>query len=256
MKKRPEEISLMAESGRLLASVFSGLDQLELAGMSTMQVNDWVDRFIVEELQARPASKGQYGYAFALNSSRNNVICHGVPSETEILRDGDIVNFDITLEKNGYIADSSKTYLIGAVTPEARHLVQITYEAMWKGIHAVRPGAQLGDIGYAIQRHAQRHGFSVVREFCGHGIGREMHEPPEVLHWGRPKTGMVLQEGMVFTIEPMLNQGHHACRTEEDGWTVVTADGKLSAQFEHTVAVTRKGVQVLTLRPEEGFISA
>lgn len=256
MKKRPEEISLMAESGRLLASVFSGLDQLELAGMSTMQVNDWVDRFIVEELQARPASKGQYGYSFALNSSRNNVICHGVPSETEILRDGDIVNFDITLEKNGYIADSSKTYLIGAVTPEARHLVQITYEAMWKGIHAVRPGAQLGDIGYAIQRHAQRHGFSVVREFCGHGIGREMHEPPEVLHWGRPKTGMVLQEGMVFTIEPMLNQGHHACRTEDDAWTVVTADGKLSAQFEHTVAVTRKGVQVLTLRPEEGFISA
>ncbi len=256
MKKRPEEISLMAESGRLLASVFSGLDQLELAGMSTMQVNDWVDRFIVEELHARPASKGQYGYAFALNSSRNNVICHGVPSETEILRDGDIVNFDITLEKNGYIADSSKTYLIGAVTSEASHLVQITYEAMWKGIHAVRPGAQLGDIGYAIQRHAQRHGFSVVREFCGHGIGREMHEPPEVLHWGRPKTGMVLQEGMVFTIEPMLNQGHHACRTEDDGWTVVTADGKLSAQFEHTVAVTRKGVQVLTLRPEEGFISA
>ncbi len=256
MKKRPEEISLMAESGRLLASVFSGLDKLELAGMSTMQVNDWVDRFIVEELQARPASKGQYGYAFALNASRNNVICHGVPSETEILRDGDIVNFDITLEKNGYIADSSKTYLIGAVTPEARHLVQITYEAMWKGIQAVRPGAQLGDIGYAIQRHAQRHGFSVVREFCGHGIGREMHEPPEVLHWGRPKTGMILQEGMVFTIEPMLNQGQHACRTEEDGWTVVTADGKLSAQFEHTVAVTRKGVQVLTLRPEEGFISA
>ncbi|EOA05790.1 methionine aminopeptidase [Herbaspirillum frisingense GSF30] len=256
MKKRPEEISLMAKSGRLLASVFSELDQLELAGMSTMQVNDWVDRFIVEELHARPASKGQYGYAFALNSSRNNVICHGVPSETEILRDGDIVNFDITLEKNGYIADSSKTYLIGAVTPEARHLVQITYEAMWKGIHAVRPGAQLGDIGYAIQRHARRHGFSVVREFCGHGIGREMHEPPEVLHWGRPKTGMVLQEGMVFTIEPMLNQGHHACRTEDDGWTVVTADGKLSAQFEHTVAVTRKGVQVLTLRPEEGFISA
>ncbi|MDR6582387.1 type I methionyl aminopeptidase [Herbaspirillum sp. BH-1] len=256
MKKRPEEISLMAESGRLLASVFSGLDQLELAGMSTMQVNDWVDRFIVEELHARPASKGQYGYAFALNSSRNNVICHGVPSETEILRDGDIVNFDITLEKNGYIADSSKTYLIGAVTSEASHLVQITYEAMWKGIHAVRPGAQLGDIGYAIQRHAQRHGFSVVREFCGHGIGREMHEPPEVLHWGRPKTGMVLQEGMVFTIEPMLNQGHHACRTEDDGWTVVTADGKLSAQFEHTVAVTKKGVQVLTLRPEEGFISA
>ena len=251
MTKRPEEIALMAESGRLLASVFSRLDQLNLIGMSTMQVNDLVDGFIVNELQARPASKGQYGYAYALNSSRNNVVCHGVPSPAELLRDGDIVNFDITLEKNGYIADSSKTFLVGDVSPEARRLVQTTYEAMWKGIKAVRPGAQLGDIGYAIQRHARLSGYSVVKEYCGHGIGREMHEPPQVLHWGRPKTGLILREGMVFTIEPMLNQGRHACRTEDDGWTVVTSDGQLSAQFEHTVAVTRDGVRVLTLRAEE-----
>ncbi|MHA4868675.1 type I methionyl aminopeptidase [Duganella sp. PWIR1] len=251
MTKRPEEIALMAEAGKLLAGVFGRLDQLNLIGMSTMEVNDLVDGYIVNALNARPASKGQYGYAYALNSSRNQVVCHGVPSPDDILQDGDIVNFDITLEKNGYIADSSKTYLVGAVAPAAQRLVQVTYEAMWKGIQAVRPGAQLGDIGYAIQRHAQRHGYSVVREYCGHGIGREMHEAPQVLHWGRPKTGLILREGMVFTIEPMLNQGRREVHTEEDGWTVVTSDGQLSAQFEHTVAVTRNGVRVLTLRPEE-----
>ena len=253
MTKRPEEIALMAESGKLLASVFAYLDQLSLIGMSTMQVNDMVDGFIVNKLDARPASKGQYGYAFALNSSPNNVVCHGVPSSADILKSGDIVNFDVTLEKNGYIADSSKTYLVGEVSPSARRLVQVTYEAMWRGIKAVRPGARLGDVGHAIERHARRHGYSVVREYCGHGIGREMHEDPQVLHWGKPQTGLVLQEGMVFTIEPMLNQGRRTVHTEDDGWTVVTTDGKLSAQFEHTVAVTQNGVQVLTLRHDESL---
>ena len=251
MIKGPEEIALMAASGELLASVFGYLDQLNLIGMSTMQVNDMVDSYIVNELNARPASKGQYDYAYALNSSPNHVVCHGVPSTTDILKNGDIVNFDITLEKHGFIADSSKTYLVGAVSPAARRLVQVTYEALWKGIKAVRPGARLGDIGHAIERHAQRSGYSVVREYCGHGIGREMHEAPQVLHWGKPNTGLLLREGMVFTIEPMINEGHHAVETEDDGWTVVTIDGKLSAQFEHTVAVTRSGVQVLTLRPDE-----
>lgn len=219
-----------------------------------MQVNDLVDDFIVHTLAARPASKGQYGYAYALNASRNDVVCHGVPSAHEVLRDGDIVNFDITLEKNGYIADSSKTYLVGDVAPAARRLVQVTYEAMWKGIRAVRPGARLGDVGHAIEHHARRHGYAVVRDYCGHGIGREMHEPPQVLHWGRPRTGLVLREGMVFTIEPMLNAGRDAVRTEDDGWTVVTQDGALSAQFEHTVAVTRQGFRVLTLRPGETML--
>lgn len=251
MTKRPEEIALMAESGKLLADVFGYLDSLNLIGMSTMQVNDLVDCHIVDKLNARPASKGQYGYEYALNSSRNNAVCHGVPSTTDILQSGDIVNFDITLEKNGYIADSSKTYLVGEVSPPAKRLVQVTYEAMWKGIKAVRPGARLGDVGHAIEQHAQRHGYSVVKEYCGHGIGREMHEPPQVLHWGKPRTGLVLREGMVFTIEPMLNQGLDEVRTEDDGWTVVTCDGQLSAQFEHTVAVTRNGVRVLTLRPDE-----
>ena len=251
MTKRPEEIALMAQAGRLLADVFAHLDRLDLAGMSTMQVNDLVDEFIVHTLAARPASKGQYGYAYALNASRNDVVCHGVPSAHEILQNGDIVNFDITLEKNGYIADSSKTYLVGDVAPAARRLVQVTYEAMWKGIRAVRPGARLGDVGHAIERHARRNGYAVVRDYCGHGIGREMHEPPQVLHWGRPRTGLVLREGMVFTIEPMLNAGRDTVRTEDDGWTVVTHDGQLSAQFEHTVAVTRQGFRVLTLRAGE-----
>jgi methionyl aminopeptidase len=251
MTKRPEEVALMAAAGKLLADVFAQLDRLDLVGMSTMQVNDLVDDFIVNTLKARPASKGQYGYAFALNASRNDVVCHGVPSPAEILQSGDIVNFDITLEKDGYIADSSKTYLVGDVAAPAQKLVQVTYEAMWKGIRAVRPGARLGDVGHAIERHARRHGYAVVREYCGHGIGREMHEPPQVLHWGRPQTGLVLREGMVFTIEPMLNAGRHAVRTEDDGWTVRTCDGALSAQFEHTVAVTRSGVRVLTLRAGE-----
>jgi methionyl aminopeptidase len=251
MIKQPQELALLAESGRLLASVFGLLDRTPLAGMSTLQVDEMVEQFIVHELKARPASKGQYGYGFALNSSVNDVVCHGVPSQSKVLRDGDIVNFDITLEKNGYIADSSKTYLVGEVNPIARSLVQATYEAMWKGIRAVRPGARLGDIGWAIERHARRNGYSVVREYCGHGIGREMHEDPQVLHFGKQGTGLTLREGMVFTIEPMLNQGGAGVRTEADGWTVVTRDGALSAQFEHTVAVTASGVSVLTLRPDE-----
>lgn len=180
MIKRPEEIALLAESGRLLAQVFGFLDGLNLIGMSTMQVNDLVEEFIVHQLKARPASKGQYGYAYALNASRNQVVCHGVPSASDILQDGDIVNFDITLEKNGYIADSSKTYLVGEVAPLAKRLVQTTYEAMWKGIQAVRPGNTLGDVGFAIERHARRAGYSVVHEYCGHGIGRQMHEEPQV----------------------------------------------------------------------------
>lgn len=251
MVKTPDELALMRLSGRMLASVFEMLDGQELAGMSTLEVNDLVDRFITVDLAARPASKGQYGFKYVLNCSINHVVCHGVPSPADIIRDGDIVNFDITLEKNGYIADSSKTYLVGEVHPAARRLVQTSYEAMWMGIRTVRPGARLGDIGWAIERHAKRNGYSVVREYCGHGIGREMHEEPQILHFGKPGTGLALREGMVFTIEPMLNRGRRSVRTEADGWTVVTQDGSLSAQFEHTVAVTASGVSVLTLRAEE-----
>lgn len=241
----------MAASGRLLASVFTHLDGMALEGMTTLEIDARVETFIVDVLKARPASKGQYGYGFVLNSSINQVVCHGLPSADDVLKSGDIVNLDITLEKDGFIADSSKTYLIGSVGPQARRLVRTTYEAMWKGIRAVRPGARLGDIGFAIERHARQAGYSVVRDYCGHGIGREMHEEPQVLHFGRAGTGVTLREGMTFTIEPMLNQGVRTVLTEDDGWTVVTSDGKLSAQFEHTVAVTRDGVRVLTLRPDE-----
>ncbi|WP_420471165.1 MULTISPECIES: type I methionyl aminopeptidase [unclassified Brevundimonas] len=251
MTKTPEEIELMAESGRLLASVFAYIDTLSLAGMSTMAVNDRVEAFIVNDLKSRPASKGQYGYGFVLNCSINAVVCHGVPSETEILKDGDIVNLDITLEKNGFIADSSKTYMIGNVPAAAKRLVRTTYEAMWKGIRAVKPGATLGDVGHAIETHAKKAGYSVVRDYCGHGIGREMHEDPQVLHFGKPGKGLTLREGMTFTIEPMINQGRAGVETGDDGWTVTTIDGKLSAQFEHTVAVTKDGVRVLTLRADE-----
>lgn len=251
MTKSPEEIALMAQSGKLLASVFEYIDQINLIGMSTLQINDMVEHFIIQNLQARPASKGQYGFAYVLNSSINNVVCHGVPSAKDILTDGDIVNLDITLEKNGYIADSSKTYLVGNVLLPAKRLVQTTYDAMWQGIKAVRPGATLGDIGYAIERHAKKNGYTVVHEYCGHGIGQEMHEEPQILHFGKPGHGLVISEGMVFTIEPMLNQGRRTIKTEDDGWTVVTKDGSLSAQFEHTVAVTSSGVSVLTLRHDE-----
>ncbi|WP_269930009.1 type I methionyl aminopeptidase [Aminobacter sp. HY435] len=251
MVKTSDELALMRVAGRMLASVFEMLDEQDLVGMSTLQVNDLVDRFITVDLAARPASKGQYGFRYVLNCSINHVVCHGVPDADEIIRDGDIINLDITLEKGGYIADSSKTYLVGDASPAARRLVRVAQEAMWKGIGQVRPGAHLGDIGFAIERHAKKNGYSVVREYCGHGIGREMHEEPQVLNFGKPGTGMKLREGMVFTIEPMVNQGTRRVSTGSDGWTVVTNDRKLSAQFEHTVAVTASGVEVLTLRRDE-----
>lgn len=249
--KNAEELKIMRESGRLLARVFEYLDGFIEIGISTMDINDLVESYITDQLRARPASKGQYGYQYVLNSSINHVVCHGVPSTTQTLKSGDIINVDITLEQGGFIADSSKMYMIGNVTPVARRLVDKTYEAMWEGIRSVKPGATLGDVGHAIQTHAQKHGYSVVREYCGHGIGREMHEEPQVLHYGQLGKGLALQEGMVFTIEPMINQGKAKVKLKKDGWTVVTSDKKLSAQWEHTVAVTSDGYEVLTLRAEE-----
>lgn len=251
MIKTAEELEKMAVSGRLLADVFTFIDRLPLVGMTTMQVNNMVEDYIVDELKSRPASKGQYEYPYVLNCSRNEVVCHGMPSERDVIANGQIINFDITLEKDGFIADSSKTYMVGDVAPYAEKLVRSTYEALWKGIAVVRPGATVGDIGHAIERFAKGHGYGVVSEYCGHGIGREMHEEPDIIHVGKAGTGVVLREGMTFTIEPMLNQGTARVKTKKDGWTVVTKDGKLSAQFEHTVAVTADGVRVLTLRPDE-----
>lgn len=249
--KTEQELALMRHAGQLLAQVFVMLDQRIAAGVTTLEIDQWVENYIVQQLHARPASKGQYGYPYVLNTSVNEVVCHGMPSPHRILKLGDIVNLDITLEKNGFVADSSKMYMLGPVKPAAKKLTEVTYQAMWQGIRAVKPGATLGCVGHAIQKHAEKFGFSVVREYCGHGIGRQMHEPPQVLHFGRPLQGLVLKPGMTFTIEPMINQGSARTRTKKDGWTVVTRDRKLSAQWEHTVAVTADGYEVLTLRPEE-----
>ncbi|HDS6885749.1 TPA: type I methionyl aminopeptidase [Morganella morganii subsp. morganii] len=249
--KTPEEIELMRESGRLLASVFAMLDDFIKPGVSTLAINDKVDDYIVNTLQSRPASKGQYGFQYVLNTSLNEVVCHGVPKADELVKDKDIINVDITLEKNGFIADSSKMYVMPEASPLARKLVKTTYDAMWEGIQQVKPGATLGDIGSAIQHYAESRGYSVVREYCGHGIGREMHEAPQVLHYGVRGKGTELKEGMTFTIEPMINQGGAKIKTKKDGWTVVTRDKKLSAQSEHTILVTATGYEVLTLRADE-----
>ncbi|MEQ3694990.1 MAG: type I methionyl aminopeptidase [Thalassolituus sp.] len=249
--KSPSEIDLMRESGRLLASVFAMLDQKIQAGMTTLEIDTLVERYIVDALHARPASKGQYDYQYSLNASVNDVVCHGVPNANFKLRGKDIVNIDITLEKNGFISDSSKMYVLDNASKEAKRLVRVTYEALWEGIKVVKPGARLGDVGYAVQAHAEQAGYSVVREYCGHGIGREMHEEPQVLHYGKANTGLVLEAGMTFTIEPMINQGSAKTKLKKDGWTVITKDRKLSAQWEHTILVTEAGYEVLTLREEE-----
>ncbi len=243
----------MRESGQLLARVFSELDTFLVPGVSTMQINDRVEKFIVDVLHARPASKGQYDYEFVLNCSPNNVVCHGMPSETAIVGPSDIINIDITLEKNGFISDSSKMYLMEGASARARKLVATTYQAMIEGIRQVKPGATLGDIGYAIQLFAEAAGYSVVREYCGHGIGREMHEAPNVLHYGNKGVGLTLEPGMTFTVEPMINEGSFDTVTQSDGWTVVTKDGRLSAQWEHTVLVTQTGYEVLTIREGESI---
>lgn len=249
--KTESQLALMRRAGQLLAEVFAELDRFIQPGVTTMQINDHAEAFIVQTLKACPASKGQYGFPYALNTSVDHVVCHGMPDARQRLEAGSIVNVDITLEQGGYIADSSKMYAIGAIDEAARHLVDTTYEALWKGIEQVRPGATLGDIGHAIQAHAEAAGYSVVREYCGHGIGQQMHEKPEVLHYGQRGSGLRLKPGMVFTIEPMINQGARGVRTLRDGWTVITRDRLLSAQWEHTVAVTEDGVEVLTLRAEE-----
>ncbi|GAB3524938.1 type I methionyl aminopeptidase [Photobacterium alginatilyticum] len=249
--KSASEIDLMRNAGKLLAQAFHMLDSYVRPGISTMDINDKVENFIVKELNARPASKGQYGYQYVLNSSINEVVCHGVPNTNQLLKSTDIINLDITLEKDGFIADSSKTYVMPDATPLAKKLVKVTYDAMWAGIEQVKPGARLGDVGHAIQQYAERYGYSIVREYCGHGIGREMHEDPQVLHYGLPNQGLKLKEGMIFTIEPMVNQGAAKVKTKKDGWTVITRDKKLSAQSEHTILVTSSGYEVLTLRGEE-----
>lgn len=249
--KTADEIARMAVAGRLAARVLEALEAFIVPGITTMDIDAFCERYIVEALDAIPGSKGQYGYPYTVNTSVNHVVCHGWPSASEVLKEGDIVNVDVTVIKNGYYGDTSRMYAVGRISEDAKRLVRVTRECLYDAIRVVRPGATLGDVGHAIQTHAERMGYSVVLEFCGHGIGRQMHESPQVLHVGRPGQGLRLEPGMTFTIEPMINQGRRQVRTLADGWTVITRDGSLSAQFEHTVLVTETGFRVLTLREEE-----
>lgn len=249
--KTADEIARMAVAGRLAARVLEALEAFIVPGITTMDIDAFCERYIVETLDAIPGSKGQYGYPYTVNTSVNHVVCHGWPSASEVLKEGDIVNVDVTVIKNGYYGDTSRMYAVGRISEDAKRLVRVTRECLYDAIRVVRPGATLGDVGHAIQTHAERMGYSVVLEFCGHGIGRQMHESPQVLHVGRPGQGLRLEPGMTFTIEPMINQGRRQVRTLADGWTVITRDGSLSAQFEHTVLVTEIGFRVLTLREEE-----
>ncbi len=251
MIKSAKEIEWMRISGSLTGQVLTAVGEIIKPGITTMDIDTYCDDYITTVLQARPASKGQYGYAYSVNTSVNHVICHGTPSDTEILKEGDIVNVDVTVEKNGYIGDSSKMFCIGEAADHAKQLIDITQECLYKAIQIVRPNIRLSDIGHTIQTHAEKHNYSVVREFCGHGIGQEMHEAPQVLHYGRPGKGVKLKAGMIFTIEPMINEGTQHIVQHSDGWTVTTRDKRLSAQWEHTILVTKTGFEILTLRDEE-----
>jgi len=246
---KPEQIAMSRAAGALAAEVLAMLVPHVKAGVTTDQLDKLCHDYIVDVLKVTPANIGYHGYQKTLCTSVNQVVCHGIPSAT-VLNDGDIVNIDVAVIKDGWYGDTSRMYFVGEPSPKARHLVETTYEAMWAGIRAVRPGATLGDIGHAIQTRAEGAGLSVVREYCGHGIGKIYHDQPNILHFGYPGQGMKLKAGMIFTIEPMLNAGKRAVKTLADGWTVVTKDQSLSAQWEHMVAVTDDGFEVLTAWPE------
>lgn len=248
--KTPEEIEKMRVAGRLAAEVLEMIAPHVKAGVTTEALNQLCHDYIVNVQQAIPAPLNYKGYPKSICTSINHVVCHGIPNDKP-LKNGDIINIDITVIKEGYHGDTSKMFLIGKVPEWAERLCQITQECLYLGIEQVKPGRHLGDIGEIIQKHAEKQGFSVVREYCGHGIGKHFHEEPQVLHYGKAGTGVELKEGMIFTIEPMINQGQAETRLLGDGWTAITKDRKLSAQYEHTLLVTATGYEILTLRSEE-----
>ncbi len=247
--KTPEQIEKMRVAGRLAAEVLEMLVAHVKPGANTEELDRLAYEHIVNVQKAVPANVGYKGFPKTLCTSVNHVICHGIPNPGKVLKDGDIVNIDVTVIKDGWHGDTSRMYFAGTPSVLARRLVDTTLEAMLTGIGQVRPGATLGDIGHAIQRHAEAQGFSVVREYCGHGIGQVYHEDPQVLHYGSPGTGLKLVKGMTFTVEPMINAGKPHTRLLPDGWTVVTKDHSLSAQWEHTVVVTDDGYEILTAWP-------
>ena len=247
--KTPEQIEKMRVAGRLAAEVLEMLVPHVKPGVSTEELDRLAYEHIVNVQKAVPANVGYKGFPKTLCTSVNHVICHGIPNAGKVLMDGDIVNIDVTVIKDGWHGDTSRMYFAGTPSVLAKRLVDTTLEAMLLGIAQVKPGATLGDIGHAIQEHAERQGFSIVREYCGHGIGQIYHEDPQVLHYGHPGAGLKLQKGMTFTVEPMVNAGKPYTRHMPDGWTVVTKDHSLSAQWEHTVAVTDDGYEILTAWP-------
>jgi methionyl aminopeptidase len=249
--KTADEIEKMRTAGRLAAEVLQMIGEHVVPGVTTEQLNTICHDYIVKVQNAIPAPLNYKGFPKSICTSVNHVICHGIPSEKKALKNGDIVNIDITVIKDGYHGDTSKMFYVGEPSIVAKRLVNITQECMYIGIEMVKPGVRLGDIGAAIQKHAERNYFSVVREYCGHGIGKIFHEEPQVMHYGKKGTGMAIQEGMTFTIEPMINQGKRHCKLLPDEWTVVTKDHKLSAQWEHTILVTSDGFEILTIRDEE-----
>ena len=248
--KTAEEIEKMRVAGRLAAEVLEMIEPHVQAGITTAELDRLCHAYIVDTQRAIPAPLNYRGFPKSICTSLNHQVCHGIPGDRR-LKNGDMLNIDITVIKDGFHGDTSKIFFVGEPSLIARRLAGITYECMTLGIAAVKPGAQLGDIGHTIQRHAEAHNYSVVREYCGHGIGREFHEDPQVLHYGRPGSGLILQAGMTFTIEPMINTGKRYTKVLRDGWTVVTKDHSLSAQWEHTILVTEDGYEVLTLRNDE-----
>jgi methionyl aminopeptidase len=249
--KTPQDVEKMRVAGRLAAEVLDFIAPHVKPGVTTGHLDRLCHDYMVGVQGTVPAPldycpPGHRPYPKSICTSVNHQVCHGVPGD-KVLKGGDIVNIDITVIKDGFHGDTSRMFFVGEPSIQARRLCEVTYECMWKGIAQVRPGARLGDIGSAIQRHAESHGYSVVREFCGHGIGRRFHEEPQILHYGKPGQGLALEAGMTFTVEPMINAGRRDIRALADGWTIVTADHSLSAQWEHTVLVTPAGFEILTL---------
>ena len=248
--KTADEIDKMRVAGRLAAEVLEMIGSHVRVGVSTAELDRLCHDYIVDTQNAIPAPLNYRGFPKSICTSLNHQVCHGIPGDRR-LKNGDMLNIDITVIKDGFHGDTSKIFFVGHPSVIAKRLAGITYECLTLGVRTVKPGAKLGDIGHTIQRHAEAHNYSVVREYCGHGIGREFHEDPQVLHYGRPDSGLTLQPGMTFTIEPMINAGKRYTKVLRDGWTVVTKDHSLSAQWEHTVLVTEDGYEVLTLRGDE-----
>ncbi len=250
--KTAEEIQLMRDAGHLAAEVLEMIEPHVTAGITTGELDRICHDYMVNTQHVIPAPLNYHGFPKSICTSVNHVICHGIPGD-KTLKNGDIINIDITVIKNGYHGDTSKMFIIGDTNDRTKRLIDVTQKCLYKGISLVKPGTRLGDIGAAIQKIAEKEGFSVVREYCGHGIGKGFHEAPQVLHYGTPGTGMELEPGMTFTIEPMINAGKRHTRLLGDGWTVITKDRKSSAQYEHTILVTNDGHEVLTRRQEESF---